>query len=709
MTKIKIVDQLEHSECGLACATMICNYFGNKISLSHLREEYGVPNGGHTLLDIKNILEDNNVSFRGIKVNNPIHFSEITCPAILFWKDKHFVVLCKVKNNKFLIADPAMGKKWIEKNEFETHFSKFAIINNGTSINKQKKNQKSSNKSINVLKNLIHNNLKSLITLVIISILIQLFSISVPLLIKKIMDDIYIDKININSNSFIIIAILILLSFYIFNVLRTLIVTKIQVKMDQSLMSSVFRHLLDLPYNFFQNRSTGEIIFRLNSNSYIRQILSERIISIILDTFLLFIYLILMFQYSIKLSLLVITIGIILLFISIINAKKLNMFNEKQIILMSEVQNILTQTVEGILSIKSSNFSDHIYENWKEKFSEQLLFDLKKSKYSAFLQNISKTVQIGLPLIIYLLSVKLYQNGEITVGEIVAFNTISGYFLIPLISLSESYSDLLTLKIYVNKLLDILSTNKEINGTKNLPKVFDIELKDVSYSYSKHSPYVLESINLKIEYGEKVIIVGESGSGKSTLLKVMMGLVEPKSGAVLIGNENLKNISKSKFRSSIGVITQNSQIFNMSILDNIIMKRKIKDEDLKKSIYISGVDKIYRDLNIGNHMIVSEFGDNLSGGQIQKIALARSLAGMPNLFFMDEPTSSLDNISEKKLVDYILSDNNTYIMIAHRFSQIEKFDKIIVIDQGKIVGQGTHNDLLKSNEKYKELYQSKGL
>ncbi|HDH4325661.1 TPA: peptidase domain-containing ABC transporter [Staphylococcus aureus] len=703
VSKIRIVEQLEHSECGLACVVMICNYFGKETTLSKLREEYGVPNGGFTLLNLKKILENNDIMFKGVKIKDISLLSKIKDPAILFWKEKHFVVLCRSKNGKFLIADPANGKKWIDKKEFEKNFSEIALINNQTKI------VKSNNKirKYDFLISLLKENKNLLIKLILISFIIQLLSISIPIIIKNLMDIVYVNENKIFPE-LIMISLLVLFSFYIMNVIRTFIVTKIQVKMDDQLMSKVFMHLLSLPYSFFQNRSTGEIIFRLNSNNYIRQILSEKVISVALDILLLFLYLVIMIRYSLILTVVVLLIGLFILMISIVNAKKLNGLNEKQVILMAEVQKILTQSVEGILSIKSSNFSDYIYTNWREKFSEQLVYDLKKSKWSAFLPNISKTVQIGLPLIIYLMSVNLYHNGTISVGEIVAFNTISGYFLIPLISFSESYADLLTLKIYVNKLLDIISTNKELDGNKQIPYSLDIELKNIEYSYSTYSPLILKNINLKIKRGEKVVIVGESGSGKTTLLKIIMGLIQPNSGEVLFGKENLRNISKTSLRSKLGVVTQKSQIFNTTIIDNIKMKRNISDNDLKKSIEITQVDKIYEHSSIGNNMVVSELGENLSGGQIQKIALARAIVGNPDLLFMDEPTSSLDNISEKKLVDFILSENKTFIMIAHRFSQIEKFDQVIVIDQGEIVGTGSHSELIKNNKKYQELYLARG-
>ncbi|TEA45661.1 peptidase domain-containing ABC transporter [Bacillus sp. BH2] len=704
MGRIKLIEQMEHSECGLACVAMLINFYKENTSLSQLRENYGVPNGGYNLLQMVELLKDKGIFYKGVKIHDVSLLKSLNNPAILFWENHHFVVLCQIKKDKALIADPAVGKKWISLEELNKKLTKYALINDGTYLSKKKISIKEK-KGSQFLLGLISQNKVSIVSLLLVSFLIQIISIGIPLFIQSV-----IDNYSKNETSIIgipIIAIFLICSFYIVSVIRTLVVTKVQINMDKSLMEQVFKHLLNLPYKFFQNRTTGELLFRLNSNTYIRQILSEKMISIIIDTLLIFVYIFLMFKYSTPLTTMVLFIGGFLVVISIAISRKINTFNEKQIALISEVQSSLAQTVEGMFTIKAVGCDKTIYNDWHEKYIAQLEFDRKKSQWTAIFSNIPKTVQISLPLLTYLLGTSYLQSGDLSIGQLIAFNTMAVYFLIPLLSLSESYSDILTLKIYITKLLDILMTTKEKKGTEEITSTDSMLIDSLYFSYSRFSPPVLKNINLRINEGEKIAIVGRSGSGKSSLLKILMGLMKPTQGKVTLGGINLQDIAKSEYQKLIGVVTQSPQLFNKTLADNIRLGRDISKHELETAVLESDVNSIIYNLPQGLEMMVSEFGNNLSGGQKQKVTLARAIVNKPKWLFMDEPTSSLDNLAEKKLMDFILANNMTSIVVAHRFSQIEKFDRIIVLEDGMIVGAGEHEELLRQNEQYRSLYMSK--
>ena len=706
MGRIKLIEQMEHSECGLACVAMLINFYKENIALSQLRENYGVPNGGYNLLQMVELLKDKGIFYKGVKIHDVSLLKNLNTPAILFWQNHHFVVLCQIKKEKALIADPAVGKRWISLEELNENLTKYALINDGTHVSKKKISIKEK-KGTQFLLSLISQNKISIVSLLLVSLLIQIISIGIPLFIQNV-----IDNYSKNETPIVgipIIAFFLICSFYIISVIRTLVVTKVQINMDKNLMEQVFKHLLNLPYKFFQNRSTGELLFRLNSNTYIRQILSEKMISIIIDTLLIFVYVFLMFTYSIPLTTMVLSIGGFLVVVSIAISRKINTFNEKQIALISEVQSSLTQAVEGMFTIKAIGCDKTIYNDWHEKYIAQLEFDRRKSQWTAIFSNIPKTVQISLPLLTYLVGITYLQSGDLSIGQLIAFNTMAAYFLIPLLSLSESYSDILTLKIYITKLLDILMTTKEKKGTKKVTSTKSILIDSLYFSYSRFSPPVLKNINLRINEGEKIAIVGKSGSGKSSLLKVLMGLMVPTQGKVTLGEIELQDIRKSEYQRIIGVVTQSPQLFNKTLVDNIKLGRDISKQELELAVTESDVNSIIHNLPQGLEMMVSEFGNNLSGGQKQKVTLARAIVNRPRWLFMDEPTSSLDNLAEQKLMDFILANNMTSIVVAHRFSQIEKFDRIIVLEDGIIVGSGKHEELIRQNEQYRLLYMSKTL
>lgn len=703
LRKIKLIEQMEHSECGLACVAMILNYYKLKINLSKLREDYGVPIGGYNLLQLKEILTDFNIDSKGVTIKELNNLDKKYFPFIAFWKNKHFIIVEKIKKTKVLIIDPSLGKKWISKNEFIDSFSKIALF---CIPNKHFKPIKNVEK-INFFISLFTGQKKLIFLLILISLAIQIVGIGVPILIQNIIDKfIYYNRIDLNILGFLIISII--LGFYILNVSRTLIISKVHIIFDENLMSKVFKHLLQLPYNFFTNRSHGELIYRMNSNLYIRQILSERIISIFIDIILFFIYLGIMLKYSITLSLLVLLIGIIIVIISLINSNKIKSINEVEIIHSTKIQTILNESINGILTIKSLGGEENIFNNWFKEFSYQLQCMRLKGKYNAFLSNIPYTIQMILPLIILWNGAYYIEYNHMTIGTLIAFNTIAAYFINPILSLTNSYSDLIILKLYINKLYDIISSNPEkYTDNKIQIKSGNINIKNVYFKYNKFAQNVLTNINLYIKSGEKVAIVGKSGSGKSTLLKLLIGVYSCNSGKVFIDNIDIQKTNLQNYRSNLGVVLQEPQIFNGTIKENILFGRTLSNNAIFKAINKANLTNFIENLPLGIETIISEDGINLSGGQRQRISLARALLNNPKIIYMDEPTSSLDNEAEMDIINNIFNIDSTCIIICHRFYNIENFDKIVVMDNGKIVDIGSHLELKSRCTLYNNMYEIK--
>ena len=703
LSKIKYIEQMEHSECALACIAMICNYYNYKINLSTLRDEYGVPVGGYNILQISQILSFYNIDSKGIKVNDIKSLNQNMFPLIGYWNDNHYIIIEKIKNDKVLIINPALGKTWITLDEFKKSFSNKAITCNP---NKDFQKYKDKNRTTFFLSLIFEK--KANIFLVII--LIQLFAITIPIINQKVIDSLntiinttFLNKIGIYLLIFAI-------SYYVLSTVRSLVIVKIQVYFDKQLMNKLLKHLLDLPYGFFTNRSTGELIFRANSNSYISQILSEKLVSIFIDSLLVFIYLFIMFKYSIPLSLFTIGIAVILIIISIINSKKFNSLTNDEMVEQVKVQKTLTEMIDGIMTIKSIGGEDVFFKKWNKLFNKQLEFTYKKGVLNSFLSNISNSLLFILPMIIIWYGSYGIISGNLTIGMIVAFNTIAISFLQPIISLTGSYSNILILKTILGKLYDIINSKTEKILTDNILNINTgkIEFKNVSFKYNRFNPYVLKDVSFSINPGEKVAIVGKSGSGKSTLLKLILGLYNSQNGNVYIDDTNIKNINIKNLRSQFGVILQEPLLFNDSIKENIIIgKENISNMQINEAAIKSGINNFLVNVPLGIDTIISEKGTNFSGGQRQRISLARALINNPKIMLMDEPTSSLDNEAESSLINEILKLDTTCVVISHRLNTIENFDKIIVIDDGKIVECGSHDELIANKDCYYGIYNSK--
>lgn len=700
MKKVKIVEQMEHSECGLACITMILNYYGNNTKLSKLREEYGVPVGGYTLIKLKKILEEKGIESKGVYIKDIELLDKSFFPFIAFWDKKHFVVIEKVKHNKILIEDPALGRRWVKKDEFNDKFSKSALF---CKITEDFEENKQKNK-YDHLTTFFYNHKNFIASVLLMTLLIQVLSISIPMAIQNTID-MLLESRYINFKILFITGILVVGIYYIINVIRTLAINKFQVIFDDALMSLVFKHLLRLPYSFFINRSPGELIFRMNSNLYIRQILSDKIISVIIDSLLFFLYFGIMLMYSKELTLVICIIGVLLVVVSIYNGKKIREINEKEIIHTGKIQTSLNESMNGIITIKSTGSENQIFNNWKVNFDNQLKCIREKGKWNAFLSNIPISIQVFIPVVVFIYGSYFIEIGQITVGSLIAFNTIASSFIIPLISLSSSYSDILVLKIYLKKLYDILDTELEDKKQERVEiKKGNIKVENLNFKYNKLDKNIIKNINLDISSGEKVAIVGKSGSGKSTLVKLIMGLFVSSEGAVKVDGLDISNIDIQDYRSQLGIVLQEPQIFNGSLKDNILFGRNYDYEKMNKAIDISNIRSMINNMSMGIDTIVSEDGVNFSGGQRQRIALARAVYNNPKIIIMDEPTSSLDNESEKEVINNIFQLDSTCIVVSHRFYNIEKFDKIIVINEGEVEDIGLHQELIRRCDTYKNMY-----
>lgn len=699
MKKIDVIEQMEHSECGMVCVAMVLNYFGNNITMSELREKYGIPNGGLNLLQMSMVLEDFGIKSKGLRINDVRALENSYTPFIAFWKGNHFVIIEKIKKT-ITIIDPSSGRRKISYNEFIESFSGVALM----VVNKQEKKVHSKSNKYSFFINEIGRNKVHILLIIVLSMALQGIAIGIPKMIARLTDYILIEKA-IDTNPFILQFFVMTILYYLMSIFRTIIVVKVQTLMDISMLSKTINHLLKVPIQFYTSRSKGELLFRINSNSYIRQILSEKVVSVSIDLIFTIIYIMALLRINIKLTGIVFLVGFFIFILSMLYTRALRSIQQNQIIHSTKTQNIVTELVNNIDTLKAFGVESDVLKKWKNSFLSQMKFEEKKAKYAGFFGSLPITIQMVFPALMFLIGGVYIGRGELTIGNLIAFNTLGGLFLSPILSLAGSYSDIEIVKIYFNKLLDILSTSEQKNGSMEIDEIEgDIRIENLYFQYNKLSSYVLYNINIDIKRGEKVAIVGESGSGKSTLLKLMCRLYSPTQGTIEFDNISIENFRNEDFYRNIGVVLQQSQLFNESIRENILFYRTISEERLLEVINVLNIDKIVEGLPIGVETILSEDGINFSGGQRQRITLARAIIHNPSLLFLDEPTSSLDNKAEKEFMDLLLKLNSTSIVVAHRFYNIEAFDKIIVMNQGRIVAIGHHNELIENCLYYQELY-----
>lgn len=699
------MEQSEHSECGITSVTMILNYFGINVSLNSLRDKYGVPKGGNTLFHLKSILHEFGISSAGYKVEDVEFFKENNRPCILFWDYRHYVVFEKITWNKIIIVDPAQGRKKYSYKEFWEHFSKMVLfpLDVDESITKNIKGEKEKNVLVNLL---IRQKIK-ICVLILFTILIQIFALGIPVITQRAVDNYMVLSQDMTIGEVLIWIGAVFGTYYMLQVGRTLIVAKFQNFFERNLMTQFMKKIMSLPLNFFVNRSTGDLIFRSNLTTYIQQLLSSQLVTTIIDIVFVIAYLYLMLSYSLQLTV-ISMIGIAIIVVSsFINTKRYQDLTDKELLLHSKVHRTLVELFEGMETVKSIGAEKQFYEDWEKNFSEQLKVEMSKNRAVGFIGNISTATQFTMPLMIIGVGVYGISNNTLSIGELISFNAIASAFVTPIITIMGAFSSIMLLRSYFGKLSEILQQKVASDDEK---ETFDenyesIELRNVSFQYSKFEEPILKNINLTIGKNEKVAIVGPSGSGKSTLVKVLSGLYSPSEGEVLLNGKNIKELSQSSIRQKVSMVNQNPAIFNMSLKENILMnKKEVSDKTFLKAVDDARVDEIIQTLPMGFETQISEGGMNLSGGQMQRIAIARAIVNQPELMIMDEPTSALDNISENYIMNKVKEYDFPCVVVSHRLNTIQHFDRVIVMYQGRIIEEGSHQELMKKNGLYSYIY-----
>ncbi|WP_348921925.1 peptidase domain-containing ABC transporter [Enterococcus rotai] len=703
--KIPFTEQSEHSECGLACTAMVLNYYDDNVTLSHLRDVYGVPKGGNTLTNLNQILLDRGIETKAIRVLDLEILEEQTTPTICFWEERHYVVLEKLTAKEATILDPASGRKKIKRAEFQESFSNIALIITDVDVTiTQRKKQK--NATWTILKNILSDQKAKVALFIALTLLIQMVTIAIPRLTQTIIDN----STAAVSNIFQIgstIAIL-FIAYYLLQVARGLVLIVLENLFDLTLMKAFMKKIIHLPLRFFVNRSTGDLIFRANLSVIIQQIMSQRMLTISVDFLFVFIYLILMVNLSASLTLIAIFGAFLMGAISVVNSKRVQSITNKELIAQSKVQRILVELFEGMETVKSSGSENQFYSKWRQEFKNQIMLRAEKNRFSTWVRTIQTSIQFILPIILIYVGLFQVTKGQVTLGELISFNALSGAFIAPIVTVFDSYTEFLLLRSYFGKLNEILEAKENprlaIEGEK-VTAIDSVTVEDVSFKYSYFEEDILHSVSFNIEPGEKVAIVGKSGSGKSTLLKLLAGLYDTTSGQIKFNDIDLKQIDDRSLKNCVSIVNQKPTIFNASLYDNIVLNQdEATDERVEQAIFDSRVDEIIMNLPLGLETQISEGGMNLSGGQMQRISIARALVKETSLLLMDEPTSSLDNISENFIMNRLKTYDFTCIIVAHRLNTIKHFDRILVMDQGKIVEEGTHQELLALEGYYHSIY-----
>ncbi len=702
--RVPFVEQLVPTECGVCCATMILQYYYNKEGINDIRKALEVGRDGLKLIKLKNFLQTKGFEIKVYQAKTDM-LCQVLLPAIVFWKDKHYIILEKIRNKKYCVVDPAIGRICLSYEEFNESYSNIVMTVVPTDSFRPVTIKKNLWKD--VLLNFRHK--KSLfVKIALISAITYLIQILSPILVQEAIDIILKKKNDSLLIYYFLATVGLVLAVGCSTFFRKKKLIDLQICLDEDLSSRTFSKLLRLPYKYYELHTNGDLLFRMNSLTLIRDLLSEHVIDGMLQIGMVLVIGSYMFSRSVFLALIAIVLFMINGFFIVLMRPKILEANQRQINENTKVQSVQVETIQTIFGIKAAGLENEVLDNWEEKYEKSMEVYKDKGNLLNIYTTFVSVFQIIAPFLLLIIGIVECMKGRMLVGELVAFYSLSTTFFGVTISIFNMWNDFFLASSYMERINDIIDGEEEKNPEKPIELRLNgsILMENISFSYTSSSERTLKNINLRIDTGEKVAIVGESGSGKSTLMKVLLGLYEPTDGKIYYDGVSLDDLNKTELRKQLGIVPQDMTLFNKTILENIRMNKNVAFEEVQRAAQIAQIDEEIEAMPMKYHTLVSEMGMNLSGGQRQRIVLARALLNDPKLLVLDEATSSLDTINEAKVSQYLKTKGNTRVIIAHRLSTIIDADKIVVLKDGEIAECGTHEELMKKSGTYKMLYKN---
>jgi subfamily B ATP-binding cassette protein HlyB/CyaB len=541
---------------------------------------------------------------------------------------------------------------------------------------------------------------KTLGEVLLISLVLQLIGLVTPLFFQVVMDKVLVNHAMKTLNVIAIGLIAATLFEAVLTGIRTAVFANISSKMDVELGSRLFGHLMHLPVSYFEARRVGDSVARVRELENIRAFLTSNAMTVVLDLMFSFVFLGVMFWYSVTLTYIVlasIPVYVLLSFVftPMLRAKLNDKFNRG-----AENQSFLVESLSGMNTVKSMAVEPRWQKTWDKQLAAYVSAGLTTTNISLVASGgvnlVGKLVTAG---IMWLGALQVIDN-EMTVGALVAFNMLAGQVSSPILRLAQLWNDFQQVGISMHRLGDVLNARTEVVGQKTrIPRVLGaIEFDQVSFRYQTDAPDVIRSLQLRISPGEVIGIVGRSGSGKSTLTKLVQRFYVPDRGRVLVDGQDIAIIDTASLRQQIGVVLQENTLFTRSVRDNIALSDpSLSMEKIMAAAQLAGAHEFICELPQGYDTLVGENGAGLSGGQRQRIAIARALITDPRILILDEATSSLDYESEKIIQDNMRSicAGRTVLIIAHRLSAVRDAHRIVVMERGQMVQVGSHSELMR--------------
>lgn len=686
--RLPLIRQSQATECGLACLGMIAHYHGHEIDMIGLRGRFTTSLKGATLADIISVAQQLHLQTRALRIELD-ELSKLRLPCILHWEMNHFVVLKRVSGKKVILHDPARGIREVPLKEVASAFTGVALelLPSASFAPRQEKVRISMRKLIGSVTGVR----SAFVQVLILSIALELFGVLSPFFMQWVMDMVLVSAdyalLNLLGIGFIMIA----LFQTLITALRSWVMSCFSSQLSVQWTSNVCHHMLKLPLDWFEARHVGDVLSRYGSLNSIQSTLTTRFISTVLDGLMSIVTVVMLCIYNVPLASLVIALFIAYAMLRFTAFDPMRRASEEQIISAARTQSSLLETLRGIQAIKTHNKQMPRLAAYMNSLVDSTNKSIVMEKLTILFGSAQGLLtSVGRVVLVWLAALQVL-NGHFSAGMLTAFISFADQFISRGAGLINAIIDFRMLRMHGERLADIVLSETEprhegdANPFEPEPAHQDIVLNAVSFRYAAADPWIIEDASLTIKAGESIAIVGASGQGKTTLAKIILGLLQPQKGSLSVGGVDIAQAGLARHRNRIGCVMQDDILFSGSIAENISFFDSQPDH--ARITRVARLAQIHGDIMrmpMNYQSLVGDMGSFLSGGQLQRLLLARALYRQPQILLLDEATSHLDLPNEAQINAAIRRMNITRIIIAHRPETIRSADRIVRLRDGKL-------------------------
>ncbi|PIG91700.1 peptidase domain-containing ABC transporter [Gloeocapsopsis sp. IPPAS B-1203] len=702
--KYAYVSQHSEEDCGAACLASIAKHYGRNFTLSRIREVVGTGQQGTTLLGIKRGAETLGFNARPVKTSAEIlnQINKAPLPAIIHWKGNHWVVLHGKKGKKCVIADPAVGLRYLSKQELAAGWTDWLMLLLEPDPIRFVAQENDRIGGFGRFFQRVWTYRGILAQALPINLVLGLLSLASPFLLQILTDDVLVrgDTELLTTVAIAVVVMNVVSSSLSF--VQSNLIAHFAQRLELGLVLEFGQQILRLPLSYYEARRSGEIVSRLRDITQINQLVSQVVVSLPSKFFIALISLGLMIFYSWKLTLVAVCAALAMTLSTVIFQPTLQQKTRNLLVVEAETQGVLVETFKGALTVKSTTSAPQFWEELQSRFSRLANLTFRTTQISIINHTSSSLVSAisGVVLLWFGGNLVINPAENLSIGKLLAFNSMNGNFLALISTLINFVDEFTRVKTATQRLTEVIDTTPEDRGDEkkslaNISPNADITCTKVNFHYPGRVD-LIKDFSLTIPGGKAIAIIGKSGCGKSTLAKLIAGLYPLQSGNIRIGIYNLEDLSLDCLRQQVVLVPQEAHFWNRSIIENFRLGAPHATfEQIVRACQIAEADEFISKLPDKYQTILGEFGANISGGQRQRLAIARAIVTEPPVLILDESTAGLDPVSEAQVLDRLLRyrRGKTTILISHRPKVINRADWIVLLDQGELKLQGTVEEL----------------